>query len=559
MASAEIVPVGGGDEGPQAALASEVQGFLADGLHREAYQAADAGLRRATEAGDAPGQARAQLLRATVLSSAEDVNLEVALEVARAAVAAFQALGDSQGTLEALQTQLRIVLSHQQHDSAVQLSKDMVMHCSKTGDRVEGAAANFALAEAALAIGDTDTALQAARQAAEFYDRPGMPGGRISCALLLSKIFIASKEFDAGIEESRKAQRLAAECGDRRSEGGALTELAKAHAGAGESVDALRAAEAAARCGVVARDPGVETEALVIASDAKTSIAEERTGDITYCAQGVLMKDAEFALSMARAHKSKDQSIMALALLTHGRALLLGKALKGAFLSAKASARAFRKVGDNYGRARALLVWSAADLHLGYLQEARTTVEAAFAIFDAAGDSGGKQKAFDLSEQVSVAMGLPTQAELAERERQQQAMLLQQQQMMMQMQMQQMGGAGGQLITAPAGGGDMPDAVATQGQAAPAARDGSALDLKKGLDVQVIRDKIMEIAGHIIGDADGFDLDLPLMEAGLTSNSAVLLRDELTKDLPGVKLPPTLIFDYPSVGAIADFVKESSG
>ena len=47
-------------------------------------------------------------------------------------------------------------------------------------------------------------------------------------------------------------------------------------------------------------------------------------------------------------------------------------------------------------------------------------------------------------------------------------------------------------------------------------------------------------------------------EAGLTSNTAVLLRDELGKDLPGISLPPTLIFDYPSVSAIADFVMEKA-
>ena len=29
-----------------------------------------------------------------------------------------------------------------------------------------------------------------------------------------------------------------------------------------------------------------------------------------------------------------------------------------------------------------------------------------------------------------------------------------------------------------------------------------------------------------------------------------MLRDELTKDLPGIKLPMTLSFDYPSVQAL---------
>jgi len=90
------------------------------------------------------------------------------------------------------------------------------------------------------------------------------------------------------------------------------------------------------------------------------------------------------------------------------------------------------------------------------------------------------------------------------------------------------------------------------------ARDGSPLAVSAGMDSGVVRNKISEIAGAIIGDTDEIEADTPLMEAGLTSNSAVLLRDELSKDLPGISLPPTLIFDYPSIQAISEFVLEKS-
>merc|ERR1711957_671506 len=62
-------------------------------------------------------------------------------------------------------------------------------------------------------------------------------------------------------------------------------------------------------------------------------------------------------------------------------------------------------------------------------------------------------------------------------------------------------------------------------------------------DSTVIQAKIKEIAVQIIGGDEGVDADIPLMQAGLTSNTAVLLRDELSKDIPGIKLPPTLMFD----------------
>merc|ERR1719277_2750306 len=90
-------------------------------------------------------------------------------------------------------------------------------------------------------------------------------------------------------------------------------------------------------------------------------------------------------------------------------------------------------------------------------------------------------------------------------------------------------------------------------------RDGpSPLDLSAGVDAQIVKSKILELAGQIIGETDDIELDTPLMEAGLTSNSAGLLRDELSKDLPGLSLPATLIFDYPSITSISDFVVEKS-
>merc|ERR1712151_1391534 len=104
---------------------------------------------------------------------------------------------------------------------------------------------------------------------------------------------------------------------------------------------------------------------------------------------------------------------------------------------------------------------------------------------------------------------------------------------------------------------DMP--AAAKAVARPEKDRGAALDLSGGLDVQTVKAKVLELAAAVIGDAeDDLEADTPLMEAGLTSNSAVLLRDELSKDIPGVNLPPTLIFDYPSITAMAEFIVEKS-
>merc|ERR1712228_257028 len=87
---------------------------------------------------------------------------------------------------------------------------------------------------------------------------------------------------------------------------------------------------------------------------------------------------------------------------------------------------------------------------------------------------------------------------------------------------------------------------------------GAALDVSAGLELGMVKNKVLEIAARITGADDGeIETDTPLMEAGLTSNSAILMRDELSAELPGVSLPVTLVFDYPSVAAMAELIVES--
>jgi hypothetical protein len=103
--------------------------------------------------------------------------------------------------------------------------------------------------------------------------------------------------------------------------------------------------------------------------------------------------------------------------------------------------------------------------------------------------------------------------------------------------------------------GPAPDA----GGAAPNIKkreSGPGLDLA-ALTEEVLQGKIKEVALAIIGDDGEVDGDTPLMEAGVTSSTAVILKDELGAEVPGVRLPPTLIFDYPSINAIAEFIMES--
>lgn len=103
-------------------------------------------------------------------------------------------------------------------------------------------------------------------------------------------------------------------------------------------------------------------------------------------------------------------------------------------------------------------------------------------------------------------------------------------------------------------GGDAGGAPAAAGMFDVAALDASMIS------EDVVSAKIKEVALAIIGDdADEVEADTPLMEAGLTSSTAVVMRDELVAAVPGVKISPTAMFDYPSIAAMTEMLMEQLG
>ncbi|MFC8571815.1 acyl carrier protein, partial [Streptomyces sp. NPDC057245] len=69
--------------------------------------------------------------------------------------------------------------------------------------------------------------------------------------------------------------------------------------------------------------------------------------------------------------------------------------------------------------------------------------------------------------------------------------------------------------------------------------------------VDLVQDEVAEILGH--EDSREIDVDRALQELGFDSLSAVELRNRLNK-VCGMRFANTVVFDYPSVGALAGFL-----
>jgi len=85
----------------------------------------------------------------------------------------------------------------------------------------------------------------------------------------------------------------------------------------------------------------------------------------------------------------------------------------------------------------------------------------------------------------------------------------------------------------------------------------AAVPAKAAMDLQVATTMARETVLQAIGGEEEVDLDSPLMDVGLDSLAAISFREALIQT-SGMKLPSSLVFDYPSLLAIAQFMVEES-
>jgi len=520
---------------------------------------AERALKKYAEEGNKKGEGYALFLKTLALAGLPGADPEDTAEFAQNALMAVQDLGDAECELELLQAMVGVKLRAKQHTSALQTAKDVVRKLREGGDTGATARACRTVAEVCVRGEAPDDGFQAAREALDLFTRSGDQAGQGSCHLLLADLHLKGGEVDDALDAAMRARQLARDSGDVGGEAGAVHREALCHRHNGEHIEALRASERASKLWQEIKDKNSEVDALVMQAEAKMNICE---ANATLSTWPTIVNMSKFALKCARQYRADDLGCLGSALYTHARVLLKTNSFKGAWLAAKESVKVFRKQGNTPRMAHALVLWAVADLQGGCFKDARTSCDDSLAIFERLGGKGedGRSKALEVDEQIDRALGIPTRAELEEQQRQ---YMLQQQQFMMQQQMM-MGGGGG--AGQPQGLTILPlqhQQEQMEQQAASAGREfkrdgASPIALSAGMDPAIVKAKVLDLAGQIIGDTDEVELDTPLMEAGLTSNSAVLLRDELSKDLPGINLPPTLIFDYPSVGAISDFVIEKS-
>eukprot|EP00930_Biecheleria_cincta_P083345 TRINITY_DN7292_c0_g6_i1.p1 TRINITY_DN7292_c0_g6~~TRINITY_DN7292_c0_g6_i1.p1 ORF type:complete len:599 (+),score=165.83 TRINITY_DN7292_c0_g6_i1:48-1799(+) len=555
------------------AFCADVRQLISSGRPDKALKAADRALREARKRDNAWDVASARLMQAVALANIPKEEPKYVVPVAEQAVKALNSVDDTDGELEALRLIAELRIESLQTKEAEDAAKRYIARSKDLEDRYCEAIGQLLLAQAySLDPEGLDKGVKAANTAFKLFGRVSDRIGQALCHQVQSDLHRLSNEDDEAIQAASRALALCQAAKEGASApplrcmtgvAGALHRKALGLLGSRDPIEALRTVEKAAHILMLAGDKRNEAEALVTLAEAKIRICESRGGG-SEVNVGTL-EIAEMAVERVMKTRPHDFRVLAPALLIYSTALSHTGRARSALVAATDAKLYFEKAGNPLLAVKAMLLMAEAEVKVGWPGQGIETAEKAYRLCEELNDYDGQEDALIVIDQACEVLQLPTRADRRKEAEEEAKKMQEQRQQWAAMQYYQQG----QLPAAP------PAAMANQAahqsmqiqeaaqdapkqSAAAFKRDADPLLMKAGMSVEVVREKVNQIAASIIGGDDDYEADTPLMEAGLTSNTAVLLRDELSKDLPGIKLPPTLIFDYPSVVAISDFVIEQS-
>eukprot|EP00930_Biecheleria_cincta_P083907 TRINITY_DN7340_c0_g3_i1.p1 TRINITY_DN7340_c0_g3~~TRINITY_DN7340_c0_g3_i1.p1 ORF type:complete len:816 (-),score=214.10 TRINITY_DN7340_c0_g3_i1:128-2374(-) len=525
-------------------------------------------------------------------------------EVRKARVAATDALrrfreaGQKDGQIQTSIMLVELHLKANRFDEALTAAKRGISICKELEDLPGQAALMAVIARARANMGQTEKALAMAQDS--FYILKGLPSVSAkskSDKIEVTKIIVDSLILDDKIEEAKCSaeefcQHFQA-CEDRRGEGYALLSLSNVMAKLDDEDAAMSQVQRAQVVFSEQGDAKGEADTLKMLGDLswkkeefKAAIryaeraralyreAENLDGEVACMhmisensirlsvkegariysdtpiprqARDALekgIKMAEAGIKIARCGILTTPELLGSLLCARAQGLTLRAEFQEALSCADEAIAGFREIGAYQMEANALMIACDNLRALQQIKEASEAADEALALYKHVEDTVGEQMAREILEvfkqQLKPAQPQYMPAQHVAAQGPQGPSVFEQ---------------AAQKAAAEAGQAGAPGTVAiSRGPSGP------ALDVSAGLTVDMVKSKVLEIAMRITGSEDDeIQADTPLMEAGLTSNSAILMRDEMSAALPGINLPVTLVFDYPSISAMAELVVESAG
>jgi hypothetical protein len=521
-----------------------------------AVKKAKAGIERFRIAGDIVGEGYA--LNALVLALLAKEEHDAALTAAGDACIAFRKAGDRPSEIMMLQLIAQLHLKGAKPEKAMQAAQDVT---SMSNSLVDQVLALEAIYEVYISKKDFQAALTTAKEMKQLCFSAGDKKREAVTLLLSSNAHYMQGEFMDAVGTAREAQALLHDLEESKEEANALRIVAEAHAANREPEAALRAAERARTILEQFGDSDTLATTLFLCAQlrllALVAAGEMMSSDMQTSATflagwGEAASTADEAVALAR--KLKKTRLTASCLCTVAQVQLANLKVEPAIKAANEAMAIFRAAGDERNEACVMCIEADIQLIKGSVKRALGLVNKAIAIFKQHKDARGEWVALGVLEHIT---GPPEPEQMEIEYYDEQPQYEEQQQEYTQeewaawMASQQQGQQSQQQAQDPSA-------------LAKAPREARELDMANKLNVNamnkdIVQNRITEIMKVVvdIDEDDEFSLDTPLMQVGVTSKTAVVLRNALSEEVPGMSMPFTLIFDYPSVSAIADLVMDS--
>ncbi|CAE8709537.1 unnamed protein product [Polarella glacialis] len=338
--------------------------------------------------------------------------------------------------------------------------------------------------------------------------RGDLPGQSlaVTSAAALNFEFGLHQDALASAEEARALFKAA---GDRLGEASALHLSAEVEAKEGHHANTLQAAQKAqALLEAVGDEPEGQASLQLLIAHAQLCLLQNahhdpRSSSFRQAAEQAT-QSATRAVMLARKGNETRLVGSALCVLSQAEQLLAREGISSdaCYRAANSAAAIFHQLRDQHGEASALLLCANAHIASGKLIPAKQAASKALLLFRELGDSTGKAK-------VEAALDAI----------------------------------------------ENPTSPLESARSLPGTLQPVTTRISRAPDPEVFRQKVRKVVAEIVG-MDDLEDETPLMQAGLTSQSAVLLRNALGKALPGSSLPFTMMFDFPSIAALTDYFVE---
>lgn len=512
-----------------------------------AVQIAKDGLARFRAKGDRHGEAQA--LNALILAYMAKDDQQEALYAAEEASDIFRELGDKGGESMALQTVAQIQLKRSQPEKALKAAQEVT---DLAVSLHETAVAQETVYEVYLRRRDYKEAFKVADQLRILCEEAGDSKREAIARLMVSNVHFSQQEYGKAVSVAREAQALLHDLGAKAEEASALRSVAEAYAAMKDFEPALKAAERSRRLYKSAGKEDSEVSALLLVAQIRLSLLNQgslkaQRGTPAFASALAEAAKAADAAAAAARERGKEK-LVASALCAAAQIQLCGLQCDEAQKTADEAMAIYRGLSDQRNIANVMCI--EADIHLvnGNNNKALMVANKAMVIFREQGDVRGEWVANKLLERI---IGPPEGAELPKSDWEEYQRWKQQQQHAHQGIPQAVKGHLQRQRQREEDEARVAKKPFTGGQS-------QRLDMSKSVSIEAVQNRLQDIIKTTLDEDIDLELDQPLMAVGITSKSAVALRNALADEVPGVNLPFTLVFDYPSVNAISELIVENA-